>query len=158
MKICVFSDSHGNPDNMIKAVETEQPEMCFFLGDGERDLAVFSSHYPDLPVYSVRGNCDFRSKASIAIVCNIGGISFFATHGHMDNVKYEPALDTLTAHALDAGADIALFGHTHVQHISSNRGVTLINPGTIGRSIRPCYAVIEIDSGKFTASARTLKL
>ena len=156
MKICVFSDSHGYAGNMIAAIELEKPAICFFLGDGERDLAVLAERYPDLPVYAVRGNCDFRSKASSSVICNIGGVSIYATHGHMDNVTYEPALDTLTARAVSAGAEIALFGHTHRQHLSSSRGVTLINPGSIGRGTYPCYAVIEIDAGKFTADVRVL--
>ena len=38
MKFIVFSDSHGVSDNMIRAVKLEKPDLCFYLGDGERDL------------------------------------------------------------------------------------------------------------------------
>ena len=154
MKICVFSDSHGYAGNMIAAVEIEKPEICFFLGDGERDLVVLEEKYPDLPIYDVRGNCDFLSKANSVIVCDIDGVRIYVTHGHTDYVKFEPELDTLTSRAVEAGADIALFGHTHRSHISSNRGVTLINPGSIGRGTYPSYAVIEIDSGKYSFDVR----
>ena len=156
MKICIFSDSHGYAGNMIAAIELERPAMCFFLGDGERDLAVLEEKYPDLPIYYVRGNCDFRSEANGTIICDIGGVRIYATHGHLDNVKYEPELDTLTSRAVNAGAEIALFGHTHRQHISINRGVTLVNPGSIGRGGYPSYAVLEIDSGKYSFDLRSL--
>ncbi len=32
MKILVLSDSHGNIENMMRAVEQEQPEMLIHLG------------------------------------------------------------------------------------------------------------------------------
>ena len=135
---------------MIKAVAKESPAICFFLGDGLRDIAALSDKYPDLPVYSVRGNCDFRSDVSNAIICNVGGVSIFATHGHLYSVKYETEFSTLAEHAKDAGADIALFGHTHWQHLSEKNGVMLLNPGSAGRG-SCCYAVIEINGGQYSA-------
>lgn len=141
---------------MIKAIELERPALCFFLGDGERDFDALLDRYPALPFYAVRGNCDFRSQASSSVICNIMGVSIFATHGHMYNVKYEPSLDTLTARAVEAGADVALFGHTHQQYMSYQMGVLVINPGSIGRGTYPCYAVLEIDKGNCSADLRTL--
>ena len=97
MKACVFSDSHGVTGHMITAIELEKPDICFFLGDGER----------------------------------------------------EEDLRTLTYQAKEAGADIALFGHTHYQHLSENDGVTLLNPGTIGYGYYCSYAVLNIENGEF---------
>ena len=37
MKILVLSDSHGNVENMIRAVERESPRAIFHLGDCWRD-------------------------------------------------------------------------------------------------------------------------
>ena len=139
---------------MIAAIELERPVMCFFLGDGERDLAALQKRFPDLPVYAVRGNCDLRSKLSTSISCAVGGVKIFATHGHMSNVKFEPGLETLTEQALNAGADVALFGHTHMQHLSESNGVLLLNPGPAGRSRYPCYAVLTIEGGKCRAELR----
>ena len=156
MKACVFSDSHGCLDNMIAATELERPDICFFLGDGERDLARFEERYPSLPVYAVRGNCDFRSELKRLIICNVEGVIIFATHGHLSNVKYEDDLRTLTYQAKEAGADIALFGHTHQQHLSENDGVTLLNPGTIGYGYYPGYAVLYIENGRFTAELKSV--
>lgn len=156
MKVCVFSDSHGYAGNMIAAIELENPDLCFFLGDGKRDIAKVSERFPDLPVYAVRGNCDFRSNMSSSLCCAAGGVTIFATHGHMSNVKYENDLDTLTYQALQAGADVALFGHTHSQHLSKNNGVMLLNPGSAGRGYYPGYAVLTIENGKCSADLKAI--
>ncbi len=154
MKACVFSDSHGVAKNMIAAVELEKPDICFFLGDGERDIAKLQEKYPGLPIYAVRGNCDFRSDLNRLIICDVEGVIIFATHGHLSNVKYEEELNTLTYQAKEAGADIALFGHTHYQHLSENDGITLLNPGTIGYGYYCSYAVLNIENGTFTAELK----
>ena len=96
MKACVFSDSHGLVGHMITVIELEKPDICFFLGDGERDLARLEDHFPDLPIYAVRGNCDFNTDLQRLILCNVEGVIIFATHGHLSNVKYEDDFRTLT--------------------------------------------------------------
>ncbi len=149
MKVCVFSDSHGYAGNMIAAVEHEKPGAVIFLGDGERDLAELESHFPGLDIYSVKGNCDFRSQQSTSICCTIEGVKIYATHGHLAYVKYESRLESLTSQALNAGAQIALFGHTHRQHLSENCGVTLLNPGSAGSGYDSRYAVLTIENGTF---------
>jgi putative phosphoesterase len=156
MKICVFSDSHGYAANMINAIELEKPDLCFFLGDGERDIAKVEAKYPDLPVYAVRGNCDFRSDMKSLLICVVDGVKIFMTHGHLSNVKYEYEYDTLTSQALEAEAQIALFGHTHDQHLSENRGVMLLNPGSVGRGYYPSYAVLNIKDGFYNADLKAI--
>lgn len=156
MKICVFSDSHGYTGNMTAAIELERPEMIFFLGDGERDIAKVADMYPGLQLAAVRGNCDFRTDRSSSLVCAIGGVTIFATHGHLSDVKYDDSLELLTSQAIEAGADIALFGHTHRQHLSENLGVTLLNPGSAGRGYYPGYAVLNIANGRFNADLKTI--
>jgi len=154
MKACVFSDSHGYAANMIAFIGIEKPDIVFFLGDGERDLLEVEERFPDLPIYAVRGNCDFRSELNTTLVCEVEGVTIYMTHGHTANVKYEDRMDTLTMHAMQAGADIALFGHTHWQHLSENRGVILLNPGSVGRGYLPGYAVLIIENGRVFPSLK----
>jgi len=156
IKLCVFSDSHGCAEHMIAAIKREEPALCFFLGDGERDLKTVQERFPSLPFYAVRGNCDMRSSLSSAIVCTVGGVCVFATHGHLYNVRYEPALDTLAAAAQEAGATVALFGHTHHACLEKQQGITLLNPGTIGRVSHPSYAVLSVSEGSCEAELKTL--
>ncbi|MCR5663415.1 MAG: YfcE family phosphodiesterase [Oscillospiraceae bacterium] len=156
IKICVFSDSHGSPEGMITALEKEKPALYFFLGDGERDLERVRERFPDLPYYAVRGNCDLRSALSGSLCCTVGGVGIFAAHGHLYDVKYEPELESLAAAAREAGACLALFGHTHRACLESRRGITFLNPGTIGRTAHPGYAVLYAEGGRFTAELRRL--
>lgn len=141
---------------MIRAIAREKPALCFFLGDGERDLVQVQSRYPALPFYAVRGNCDWRSAQSASIVCTVGGVCIFATHGHLYEVKHEPDLDSLLRAAEEAGASLALFGHTHLPCLESRRGITFLNPGSIGRSAHPAYAVLTLDGARFRAELKTV--
>ncbi|MDO4518484.1 MAG: YfcE family phosphodiesterase [Bacillota bacterium] len=156
MKVCVFSDSHGYAGNMIAAIGIEKPDICFHLGDGERDLERVREEYPGIPIYAVKGNCDICSMLSSKLMSNVGGVNIFATHGHLYNVKHEKNLDTLAFIAAEAGADIALYGHTHMQNDSHNKGVHLLNPGSCGYGGYAGYAVIEIDNGKWHADLRAI--
>ena len=54
-----------------------------------------------------------------------------------------------------AGAQLALFGHTHIQHMEERNDITLLNPGTAGRFGRSGYAVVEITDGTFTCRLET---
>jgi len=156
MKACVFSDSHGYAANMMNAVRLEKPDAVFFLGDGDRDIAELETKFPGLAVYAVRGNCDFRSERDNAMIVTTDGVRIYMTHGHLSDVKYDSRLELLTEQALEAEADIALFGHTHRQHMSENREVTLINPGESGRGWYPGYAVLNIENGAFSAELKTI--
>ena len=148
MKICVFSDSHGTAENMIEAVRRETPELCFFLGDGERDLTVLQERFPNLPINTVRGNCDLRSVQPLSLRCAVGGLSIYAVHGHQHEVKYDDMLRELLRAALRANADVVLFGHTHLPLLERRLGMLIINPGTIGKVRKPSYALLTIEDGR----------
>ena len=141
---------------MLKVIARENPTLCFFLGDGERDLKQVQGRYPALPFYAVRGNCDPHSALSSALTCVVGGVCIFAAHGHLYNVKYEPELDSLAAAAQEAGASLALFGHTHRACLEVRSGITFLNPGSIGHRTRPSYAVVLLDGERqFSAKLKT---
>ena len=148
MKICVFSDSHGRPDAMLAAVARERPAMCFFLGDGERDLQRLEKRFPARPVQAVRGNCDLRSALPLQLRCAVGGVRILAVHGHLHNVKYAPALCDLRQAGLDAEADVLLFGHTHRAFRDRSLGMEILNPGSIGAAAHPSYGLLRVENGR----------
>ena len=49
MRILVLSDSHGNVDNMARAVELTAPDRVLHLGDCQRDLTALRARFPALP-------------------------------------------------------------------------------------------------------------
>ena len=145
MNILVFSDSHGRPDNMTEALsrQIKKPDAVIFLGDGLKDFMYLEPH--DIPIFSVSGNCDgslfeaFEPTVESRTVL-LGGKRIFITHGHRYFVKH--GLSELIRAAVDADADIALFGHTHqcldrvidAEELSEGRDrpLYLMNPGSIG--------------------------
>ena len=157
MKICVFSDSHGYAGNMIMSVRLENPALCFFLGDGETDLVTLRGSYPDLPIYTVRGNCDLRSTQPLILNAVVSGFRFYAVHGHQQEVKYDDSVRELCYAALRADADVVLFGHTHLPYLDHHLGMEIMNPGSIGKVKNPSYGLLTIEDGKLSAEIRYLK-
>lgn len=58
MKIIVFSDSHGSPRALSRAIEKNIAglDLCVFLGDGTDDAVLALEAYPSLPRIIVSGN------------------------------------------------------------------------------------------------------
>jgi len=73
----------------------------------------------------------------------------------VDRMVALPVLTALAGAAKDAGARLALFGHTHIQHLEERGGITLLNPGTAGRFGHSGYAVVEIKDGAFSCRLET---
>ena len=90
MKILVFSDSHGNEDNMIRAVERERPstlDAIVHLGDGWRDAEALHRLYPRIPLEQVPGNCDLGRFEESERVVFFGDCRVLLCHGHTLGVK-----------------------------------------------------------------------
>ena len=131
MNILVLSDSHGNISNMEEAVEREKPDMILHLGDCWRDAERLAERYPDIPMEHVPGNCDCR-----VLIC----------HGHTCGVK--TSLLTAGLKAEQDHLDAFLFGHTH-KPLVDKRGRTLfLNPGTVGKGLRPTYGILTVEGDR----------
>ena len=156
-KVCVFSDSHQCSANMMHAVSLENPDYVFFLGDGESDINAVMKEHPAPTYYCVRGNCDQHSALPIIQNTTICGIKIFSTHGHTYAVKTDSSFCDLRYTAMEADANIVLFGHTHIPYRDRSLGMEILNPGTIGNVSAPTYGVITIDAGAITTELKTLQ-
>lgn len=157
MRILILSDSHGNIDNMVLAAERTQPDQLIHLGDLVRDGDELSRRFPSIPLAQVCGNCDcydLNANAPSELLPEFEGHLFFLTHGHNYHVK--SSLLSLEYAALEKGAKVCLFGHTHRPFLSTQNGLTLLNPGSIGSRYEPSFAVIEIENGVLRAALLTL--
>lgn len=128
MKVVVISDTHGNNKDIIDAISSiDKPDLLIHLGDyvkdGERISEVFA-----IPIFIVKGNCDFDFKYNSSELIELGGKKLFLTHGHNYDVKF--TLDKLYYKALEMGADLALFGHTHKPVNIEYGDITIMNPGS----------------------------
>ncbi|MBQ2248865.1 MAG: YfcE family phosphodiesterase [Clostridia bacterium] len=151
MELLVISDAHGNRAAICEALrrQVRPPDALLFLGDGLRDL-------PDLPdgrtaLYAVAGNCDgylpFFTEGEEREICllSLGEHRLLLTHGHRFGVK--SGCGALLAYAAQEGADIVLYGHTHLPHaevipagtalggLVTERPIYLFNPGSIGQDV-----------------------
>ena len=116
MKIGIVSDSHGDIrvfEDMLAVPGAAAVEL--WLHAGERVL----------------GNCDVYADGIYEeTVVEAAGHRIFLTHGHLFNVRFDTAM--LSAAAREAGADIAVYGHTHTA-LEERGDVTVLNPGSIAR-------------------------
>ncbi len=156
MKVAVFSDTHSNNELMLEAVRRCRPDAAIHLGDHDRDAVELRHEFPWLPVYSVCGNCDLMPLAPEKDVVQLGPVKAFITHGHLYNVSYG-RVDSLVYAAQEAGAQLAMFGHTHQAYYEQIGSVQVLNPGTAGRGRELTWALVEIfDNGAFACEIRKL--
>ena len=154
-KLLILSDSHGGSDAIARILKAERENIdaLIFLGDGLRDLELALTKYPRLRTYAVAGNCDFGALEPYDGLAAFDQVIVFYTHGHMYGVKYD--LDTLADAAAARGAEVALFGHSHIPHAEQRGKVFLFNPGSCGRCYTGpnTYGVMLLDKGKITSFA-----
>ncbi len=136
---------------MYDAVEREMPDRVFHLGDHLSDAEDLSNAFPELDFLYVPGNCDFGAQAPASVLTEAGGYRMFLTHGHLFGVKSD--LTRLKLEARRTGADIALFGHTHIPCCVQEDGLWLLNPGACS-SLRPSYGLVLIENGGISCEIR----
>ncbi len=146
-RILVVSDSHGNTTYLQQAIKKVQPDMMIHCGDAEGQESYISGLFSG-PTHFVRGNCDHYSEKDEKLCLTVGNHKVMITHGHHYGVGF--GLERLEYAAEEMGADVVLYGHTHVPVlIKESDGMVVMNPGSIslprGEKPRPSYGVIMVD-------------
>ncbi len=150
MRILVISDTHRSLNRAIELVHefSKRIDAVIHLGDNTEDVDFIRRNYR-LPVYVVAGNCDYGSTAPHESVVEFEGKKVFFTHGHYYNVKYNA--DAVTKRALELGADLCLFGHTHAPHLQLGGDVIVMNPGSLSEprgGSKPSYGIVKIENDR----------
>lgn len=147
MRILVFSDSHGRAKDMFNVLsEHPEAEYVLHLGDGNREFEGLMPSFPDKKFIMVCGNNDMLSTAPYSELVKVDNILIYMAHGHRHSVH--DTLYYLRRDALEVGAKIVLYGHTHVAHSEYMDGIYVMNPGSISRprlGVRS-YGFIDIDN------------
>ena len=154
MKIIVYSDSHGCKNKVRYMLDKEKDaDYCFFLGDGIAEAQEMAESYPHIKHIMVKGNCDYYSTRDTVAYKYIDGLAFVACHGHEYNVKRW--LYDLTDHVRSVRGNIALYGHTHIQHTYNDgvSGIFHLNPGSLASGQ---YAVVTTEKGTFDIELKTV--
>ena len=146
IEILIFSDSHGNLLPMRQVLLAHgTASYVLFCGDGVRDVERLADEFPTKIFLSVKGNCDLfvsEEDAPQERLFRLGGHCILMTHGHVYGVK--GGYGVAAAHAAKEGAEILVFGHTHVPFegsIETSYGsIKIFNPGSIGHTLDGGYS------------------
>lgn len=142
MKILVVSDTHGDFNSLLRAVKAQpDAEVIVHCGDGDEQVQLLKDTYKDKMIVGVRGNCDWNSFLPSKETLKICGKKIFITHGHLYNAKF--GLYNIMCAAREEGADILLYGHTHIAMNTYEDGLYVMNPGSCS-GYMASYGILEI--------------
>ncbi|MBR1735428.1 MAG: YfcE family phosphodiesterase, partial [Firmicutes bacterium] len=121
MRILVVSDTHYKTGRLEDLAENlkSKIEVVIHLGDAAHDAEFIKKQY-NIATYSVTGNCDRDNTADKEKLIEIAGKKIFITHGHLYGVNTNPI--SVIEYAKEKGADICLFGHTHIPYLQIKSG------------------------------------
>ncbi|MEC5422014.1 metallophosphoesterase [Virgibacillus sp. C22-A2] len=142
-RVLIISDSHGLTAEIEGIKNRHQADVMIHCGDSELDLDATELN----GFLKVAGNCDIDSRYPNEQTPVIGGLTFYVTHGHLDNVKSN--LSTLSYRAAEKDAQIICYGHTHIAGAEQIDGQLFINPGSIRlprNRVEKTYAIMEWES------------
>lgn len=158
MRLGIFSDSHGDGNALKAAIEAAAKhgplDDFVFLGDGASEFAQLTGFMrglvPGAVLYQVRGNNDFATDAPYELVTSFSGVKILLAHGHTFRARLSDYW--LVDAARDRGCQGVLYGHTHVSRIDDEKGIFLLNPGSVSqpRRGRPSCAILTIGEDKAT--------
>ena len=99
---------------------------------------------------TVPGNCDWGNCDPAERLLELGGRRILMMHGHTRGVKYGDMKARYAA--LEAGAEVLLYGHTHCPLVDFDGTLHVLNPGTCGRGGSITYGVITINKDKLACA------
>ncbi len=159
MEYVIFSDSHGRENRLLDVLQRQirPPAAIFFAGDGLRDIEILEQ--TDVSIHAVAGNCDWIALREQESLITVEKFKVFLTHGHLYGVKN--GYDRLVARGAAIGADVILFGHTHLPHCERigegtcvcdrvlTKPLYLFNPGSISEG---SFGVMTVQNGRILLS------
>lgn len=156
MRILVVSDSHGNDGMLFRAhQQAGSIDAVIHTGDGEMDAQLLEEILGD-GVLRVAGNCDHGSTAPRELQITLAERRILICHG--DQYLVKSGLERLLSHGKQCGAEVILFGHTHLALSEQRDGIQLLNPGTLwGRAPFLSYGILEITPQQISATIHQLE-
>lgn len=145
MKVLITSDTHGSYGTISDfVIEKGNIDLIIHAGDTTSD-AKNIEYETGIECICVRGNNDFfdYSNKDFELI-DIDKHRIFLTHGHKENVYkgYQKLLDKARIY----GANIVIFGHTHVYLNNNYDDILILNPGSpsLPRDGKPGFLIMDI--------------
>lgn len=145
MRVLIASDTHGIFDKLSNYIlYHDDIDLIIHAGDGVEDMKTMG-YESNIPYHVVCGNNDFTPGINFDEIIEIEGEKIFLTHGHQYDVNY--GYNHLVEKAKQLGADMTIFGHTHVYYKDTHDGILLLNPGSVSlpRDNNPGFMIMDID-------------
>lgn len=149
MRVLIVSDTHGRDGNFYEVLNKEgNPDFLIHAGDtaGNEEQLKDSVR---CPVKIVLGNNDYNPNYKYEEEFEIAGHRILLVHGHREGVYM--GTDRLFYKAMSCGADVVIYGHTHVPSIEYDEtsGIYAVNPGSLSLPRQtghlPSYIIMEIN-------------
>ena len=147
MKILIVSDTHGRDTALKHLLEQVKPiDMLVHCGDVEGSEDYIRS-LAQCPVHMVAGNNDFFCDLPKEEEFLIGKYRVLLTHGHYYYITMGAQM--IKEDAAARGFDIVMFGHTHRPYLEQDKGIVVLNPGSLSyprqEDRKPSYMIMELD-------------
>lgn len=142
-----MSDTHGD-EEVIWHVLAANPSVDAVFHCGDSELKPMNQVLDGIHI--VAGNCDIDGEFPEEKIVTVEGKTVFITHGHLYRVK--STLMPLKYRAEEIGADLVLFGHSHLLGVEMDQRTLFLNPGSLaqprGRREKS-YAVIHFQGDAY---------
>ena len=147
MKVLVVSDTHGKNRMLEEIVKRVGPvDMLVHCGDVEGSEDYIRS-LAQCPVHMVAGNNDFFCDLPREEEFLIGKYRVLLTHGHYYYITMGTQMIKEDAKA--RGFDIVMFGHTHRPYLEQDKGIVVLNPGSLSfprqEGRKPSCIIMDLD-------------
>ncbi len=156
LRIAVVADTHSAPHPRAhEQIQAMGPDAILHAGD-IGDLAVLDGLRTIAPLFAVRGNIDGRAELPDVLTLDVTSprgllARILLTHIAVNGPKLRADVVRM-AHAHDAS--MVVCGHSHVPFVGSDRGFTVLNPGSIG----PRRFQLPIVWGRIDISPREIRI
>ncbi|ABO49277.1 phosphodiesterase, MJ0936 family [Desulforamulus reducens MI-1] len=162
MRIGIISDTHGSLFYFKKALNTlggcdyiihggdvlyHGPRNPLPEGYSPKELAEKINGMKNIII--ARGNCDADVDQMVLqhpiqspyVFLQLGGLKILVSHGYTRDKKEYIKM------ARDYGADLFIYGHTHVKELNQDENLIVLNPGSTALPKDGIHSVAVIDDG-----------
>ena len=153
MKIGVVSDSHGEMENLrraLKAMREAGADRIVHLGDDYDDVTALSDQERAMIIQVPGVFSTYYQDPGIPnrLIEEWEGVRVLLTHTHQAH-KHDLPTDLPPEDAVARGeVRMVLFGHSHIPEVREQGGVIWVNPGHLKaddkKGYPPTYALLEI--------------
>jgi hypothetical protein len=148
IRIGILGDTHGVAAGCNAALAAMgKVDLILHTGDFAADARAIAKR-TGIETLTVPGNCDYAYGVDEELLITLCGHRILLIHGQHHSVKR--SLERIAEYAGQCGADICVFGHSHVSTIERIGNCLLINPGSpyTPRRGGPSCAVLTLEEGK----------